>query len=95
MKRKALVMTIVLIALAACGSDQSRDLSSVPDPVPNEQALELIRDCRVSGIEASHAGDYHLTLENDRRVQVSEPSGIWEAAEEVSDKCPEMEFSTE
>jgi hypothetical protein len=34
-------------------------------------------------------------LENGRRVQVTEPNGVWEAAEEFNDECPEMELATE
>jgi hypothetical protein len=95
MKRNALVLALATMAFAACGSEESRTPSVVPDPVPNEQALELIRSCRVSLIEASHSGVVHLYLEGDRRVQVANPNRVWETAEESSEDCPEMEFATE
>jgi hypothetical protein len=48
MKQIALILALATMAFAACGSDESRTPSVVPDPVPNQQALELIRSCRVS-----------------------------------------------
>ena len=95
MKRNALIFALATMAFAACANEESGIPSVVPDPVPNEQALELIRSCRVSLIEGSHSGDVHLYLEGDRRVQVANPNGVWEAAEESSENCPEMEFATE
>jgi hypothetical protein len=95
MKRIATILALAAIAFPACGSDESRTPSVVPDPVPNEQALELIRSCRVSLIEGSHSGEIHLYLEDDRRVRVEDPSEVWETAEESSDDCPSMEFATE
>jgi hypothetical protein len=95
MKQIALILALATMAFAACGSDESRTPSVVPDPVPNQQALELIRSCRVSLIEGSHSGEIHLYLEDDRRVRVEDPSEVWETAEESSDDCPDMEFATE
>jgi hypothetical protein len=95
MKRTALVLVLAAMALAACGSEESRTPSVVPDPVPNEQALELIRSCRVSLIEGSHSGVMHIYLQSGRRVRVENPDGVWEAAEESSEDCPGMEFATE
>jgi hypothetical protein len=94
-KRNALVLALATLTFAACGSEESRTPSVVPDPVPNEQALELIRTCRVTLIEGSHSGEVHLYLEGDRRVRVEDPSEVWETAEESSDNCPDMEFATE
>lgn len=95
MKRTGLALALATMALAACGSDESRLPSVVPDPVPNELALELIRSCRVSTIEASHSGEVHLYLAGDRRVRVEDPSGVWETAEESSDDCSDLELATE
>ena len=95
MKRNALVLALAIVAFTACGSDESRTPSVVPDPVPNEQALELIRSCRVSMVEGSHSGEIHLYLEGARRVRVADPSEVWETASESSEECPDMEFATE
>lgn len=95
MKRNALVLALVTVALTACGGDESRTPSVVPDPVPNEQALELIRSCRVSMVEGSHSGDIHLSLKSGRRVRVADPRKVWETASESSEECPDMEFATE
>jgi hypothetical protein len=95
MKRNALVLALTTVALTACGGDESRAPSVVPDPVPNEQALELIRSCRVSTVEGSHSGEIHLSLKGGRRVRVAEPSGVWETAMQSSEECPDMEFETE
>ena len=95
MKRNALVLTLVTVALTACGGDESRTPSVVPDPVPSEQALELIRSCRVSMVEGSHSGEIHLSLKSGRRVRVADPSEVWETAGESSEECPDMEFATE
>ena len=96
MKRKALVLALATVAFTACGSDESRTPSVVPDPVPNEQALDLIRSCRVSTVEGSHSGEIHLYLKGGRRVRVADPSEVfWVTAEESSEECPDMEFATE
>jgi hypothetical protein len=95
MKRNALTLALAAVAFAACGSEEPRAPSVVPDPVPNEQALELIRSCRVSLIEGSHSGEMHIYLQSGRRVRVENPNGVWEAAEESSQDCPGMEFATE
>jgi hypothetical protein len=95
MKRNVLFLAVTIPAFVACGGGESRTPSAVLDPVPNELALELIRSCDVSMIEASHSGEVHLYVEGDRRVRVEDPSGVWEAAEESSDECPAMELATE
>jgi hypothetical protein len=95
MKRNALVLVLATTAVAACGGAESRAPSFVPDPVPNEQAVELIRSCRVSLIEGSHSGEMHIYLQSGRRVRVENPNGVWETAEESSEDCPDMELATE
>lgn len=95
MKRNALVLTLATVVFTACGGEESRGPSVVPDPVPNEQALELVRSCRVSMVEGSHSGEIHLYLESGRRVRVADPSEVWETASESSEECPDMELATE
>jgi hypothetical protein len=72
--------------------------------VSNEQALELISDCRVSGLVASHSGEVVIALNDEvdedgwsREVSVAEPNvdALFAAAEEASDRSCDISIATE
>lgn len=70
----------------------------------NEQALELISACRVSGVVATHAGEVGIALNDEvdedgwsREVSVAEPDldALFDAATEASGRSCEVSIATE
>ncbi len=97
MKRSALVFVVAAIGFAACGGEEPAEPSAVPDRVETEQALELIRACRVTGVGGTHAGEMELSLEGGRTVTIVDPDSprVWETTKEASRRCGEIEMYTE
>lgn len=103
MRRNALAVTIfaALAALAACGGEDEPSRpggpATVPNPVPHEQALELIRACRVTGVGATHAGEVEISLEGGRTVFVEDPDGeaLFAAAADAQQRSCDIEMYTE
>jgi hypothetical protein len=102
--RCSIVSVLTAATIAGCGGDDPGS-GPVPDPVSNEQALELIAACRVSGVTASHSGDVVIALNDEvdedgwssREVSVAEPdvSALFDAAEEAYDRSCDISIATE
>ena len=58
----SILSVLAAVTIAGCGGD-GPGTGPVPDPVSNEQALELISACRVSGVVATHAGEVGIVHE--------------------------------
>ena len=94
---------LAALTIAGCGGDDPAT-EPIPDPVSNEQALELISACRVSDVMASHSGDVVIALNDEvdedgwsREVSVAEPDvdALFEAATEASGRSCDISVATE
>jgi hypothetical protein len=99
----SILSVLAAVTIAGCGGDDP-GAGPVPDPVSNEQALELISACRVSGVVASHSGEVVIALNDEvdedgwsREVSVAEPDvdAIFEAATEASGRSCDVSIATE
>jgi hypothetical protein len=99
----SILSVLVAATIGGCGGDDP-GTGPVPDPVSNEQALELISACRVSGVVASHSGEVVIALNDEvdedgwsREVSVAEPDvdAIFEAATEASGRSCDVSIATE
>jgi len=101
MRRNALAVTLLTALAAACGGEDEPSRpggpATVPNPVPQEQALELIRACRVTGVGATHAGEVEVSLEGGRTVFVEDPNGeaLFAAAADAQQRSCDIEMYTE
>jgi hypothetical protein len=92
-----IVSLLAALTIAGCGSEDP-GTGPVPDPVSNEQALELISACRVSFVVASHAGEVEITLiEDERDVSVAEPDvdALFHAVAEAYKRSCDVTSATE
>jgi hypothetical protein len=87
----SILSVLAAVTIAGSGGDDP-GTGPVPDPVRNEQALELISACRVSDVMASHSGEVVIALNDEvdedgwsREVSVAEPdvSALFDAAPEA------------
>jgi hypothetical protein len=99
----SILSVLAAVTIAGCGGDDP-GTGPVADPVSNEQALELISACRVSGVVASHSGEVMIALNDEvdedgwsREVSVAEPDvdALFAAAEEASDRSCDISIATE
>jgi hypothetical protein len=99
----SILAVLAAVTIAGCGSEDPGK-GPVPDPVSNEQALELISACRVSEVMTSHSGEVVIALNDEvdedgwsREVSVAEPdvSPLLDAAAEASGRSCDVSFSTE
>ena len=94
MKRSVIVLALATVGFAGCGGAEPERPTAVPDEVEMEQALELIRSCRVTSVGSTHSGEMQLTLENGRLITIAAPDSnvVWETTKEASDRCGEIEI---
>jgi hypothetical protein len=103
---RLLSLTLFILAglmIGGCGGERP-GAGTVPDPVSNEQALELISACQVSLVEASHSGQVRLSLREEldedgweREIFVAAPDvdELFAAAAEVRQGSCDIETATE
>ena len=101
MGRKALAAALLTALIAACGGEGDGSPPAgeppVPNPVSNEQALDLIEACRVTGVGGSHDGDMEISLKGGKTVAVEEPDGeaLFAAAADAQERACDVEMYTE
>ena len=88
------------VLAAACGAENDPTLDgspTVPNPLPQEQALELIRECRATGLRTTHAGEVEISLKGGRTVFVENPDGeaLFAAAADAQQRSCGIETYTE
>jgi hypothetical protein len=98
MRPLSLILSVLAaLTIAGCGSEDP-GTGPVPDPVSNQQALELISACEVSLVVASHAGEVEVTLkEGERDVSVAEPDvdALFHAVAEAYKRSCDVMSATE
>ena len=102
MHQKGLAVTLLTVLAAACGGENDPPppggSPTVPNPLPQEQALELIRECRATGVGTTHAGEVEISLEGGRTVFVENPDGealFAAAAADAQQRSCDIETYTE
>jgi hypothetical protein len=74
-----------------------REPSSVYDDLSWAEAVELIRDCKVTAVDQSHAREVDLTLKDGSNRRTIEPDldGVLTEAVNAEAKCGQILMSTE
>lgn len=98
-----ITVSLLLIVVAACSADPTKQPNAIPDPLPCgeevewDRAVEILNQGNVEQVVQLHSLEVRLILQDGCEIKTIEPSidDIFDEVQKCGEKCEGMILATE